>query len=46
MTEPTITEPDGTVFPVSKWAVCDGCKVEDHDRCVMPISEGVCCCED
>lgn len=41
----TVTEPDGAVFEVSKWAACDGCKVEDHDACTMPISKGVCCCE-
>lgn len=44
--EPVIVEPDGAVFLVSEWAVCDGCWDDDHDHCVMPIRDGVCCCED
>lgn len=31
---------------VRPWAVCDACSRYNHKGCTMPVSKGVCCCDD
>ena len=31
---------------VRPWAVCDACSKYNHTGCTMPVTKGVCCCDD